>query len=211
MTAAVPPPPRCCCTPGSTVTLPPACCAAALQRRRRGQLCATQVLRLRAVSESERVLVVNDKLRIVYASDTLAQLVGSTPSALLQLSLPALIPPPAAQLHKQWAAVRRGAAAASRGGCWELGERHTASRALHGHDITPALTPSAHTTTNTHTHRTWLARARQPAAAVLVASCSCRRLGAARSPCGWRSAPRSRALATTWSGCTSCRCVCVCV
>lgn len=64
-----------------------------------------QVLRIRSIIETEPVMVVDERMRIVYASANLAKLLCASGTSLTELSLPALIPPPAAQLHKQWIAV----------------------------------------------------------------------------------------------------------
>lgn len=65
-----------------------------------------QVLRVRSLNEAQRLMVVDERLRIVYATDTLAKLLGTSVSALTELSLTQLIPPPVAQLHKRWITVR---------------------------------------------------------------------------------------------------------
>lgn len=64
-----------------------------------------QVLQMRAVNETQRLLVVDEKLRILYASDTLAKMLGATVTALTSLNMTSLIAPPAAQLHKRWVTV----------------------------------------------------------------------------------------------------------
>lgn len=64
-----------------------------------------QVLQMRAMHEAQRLLVMDEKLRILYASDTLAKMLGATVTALTSLNMTALIAPPAAQLHKRWVTV----------------------------------------------------------------------------------------------------------
>lgn len=71
-----------------------------------------QVLQMRAMNEAQRLLVVDEKLRILYASDTLANMLGATVTSLTALNMAALIASPAAQLHKRWVTVS---------GLWEHG------------------------------------------------------------------------------------------
>ena len=63
------------------------------------------MLQIQSLNEAQRMMVVDDRMRIVFASDSLAKLLGTSVSALTDLSLPTLIVPPAAQLHKRWIAV----------------------------------------------------------------------------------------------------------
>jgi hypothetical protein len=60
---------------------------------------------MRSMNDMQRLLVVDEKLRILYASDTLAKMLGATVTALTSLNMTSLIPPPAAQLHKRWVTV----------------------------------------------------------------------------------------------------------
>lgn len=64
-----------------------------------------QMLRIRSLNETQRLMVVDDRMRVVYATDTLAKMLSASVSALTEMSLPNLIVPPAAQLHKRWVAV----------------------------------------------------------------------------------------------------------
>jgi len=64
-----------------------------------------QMLRIRSVHEAQRLMVVDERLNVVYASDTLDKLLGTPVSSLTQLSLSSVIVPPAAQLHKRWISV----------------------------------------------------------------------------------------------------------
>jgi PAS domain-containing protein len=65
-----------------------------------------QVLNFHSMNESQRIVVVDDKLRIVYASDALAKMLGTTSQQMTRLALGCLVTPPCAQLHNRWILVR---------------------------------------------------------------------------------------------------------
>lgn len=66
-----------------------------------------QVLYIQSLNDTQRLMVVDEKLKILHCSNTLAKMLGTTTSALSSMALPALIAPPAAQLHKRWITVGR--------------------------------------------------------------------------------------------------------
>jgi hypothetical protein len=63
-------------------------------------LAGPQVLNFHSLSETQRVLVVDDKQHIVYASDALAKMLGVPRTQLT--ALPSLVMHPCAHLHKVW-------------------------------------------------------------------------------------------------------------
>jgi nitrogen-specific signal transduction histidine kinase len=64
------------------------------------------VLNIRCLSDAQRLLVVDDKGKILYATSPLAALLSTKVLALVGGQMQALLPPPAAQLHKLWMKVR---------------------------------------------------------------------------------------------------------
>lgn len=64
-----------------------------------------QVLNIRCLTDSQRLMVVDSHGKIQYATSTLAALVGTKVTALTQMHIQALMPSPTAQLHKGWVKV----------------------------------------------------------------------------------------------------------
>jgi hypothetical protein len=64
-----------------------------------------QVLYMQSQDEAQRMMVVDEKLKIMHCSESLAKMLGASTSTLTTMQLSALIAPPAAQLHKRWMLV----------------------------------------------------------------------------------------------------------
>jgi hypothetical protein len=65
-----------------------------------------QVLNIRCLGDAQRLMVVDDKGKILYATSPLAALLSTKVLALVNTQMQALLPPPAAQMHKLWMKVR---------------------------------------------------------------------------------------------------------
>lgn len=66
-----------------------------------------QVLYMQSLDDAQRLMVVDEKMNIMHCSESLAKMLGTTTAALASMQLPALIAPPAAQLHKRWIMVSK--------------------------------------------------------------------------------------------------------
>lgn len=64
------------------------------------------ILHARVLTESEAVMVVDHKGRILFATDKLANLLGHPMAKLTKLELNNLIPQPICQMHGAWFKVR---------------------------------------------------------------------------------------------------------
>jgi hypothetical protein len=64
------------------------------------------VLNIRCLGDAQRLMVVDDKGKVLYATSPLAALLSTKVLALVGMQVQALIPAPAAQLHKQWMKVK---------------------------------------------------------------------------------------------------------
>lgn len=73
-----------------------------------------QVLNIRCLSDTQRLMVVDDKGSILYATSPLAALLSTKVLALTNTQMQALLPPPAAQMHKLWMKVNRQRCAVAR-------------------------------------------------------------------------------------------------
>jgi hypothetical protein len=63
------------------------------------------VLNIRCLSDAQRLMVVDDKGKILYATSPLAALLSTKVLALVNSQMQALLPPPTAQMHKLWMKV----------------------------------------------------------------------------------------------------------
>lgn len=65
-----------------------------------------QMLYMQCLTEAQKMMVIDARGKLVYATSTLAAMLGTKVASLTKMTLPQLIPAPSAQLHAAWMKVR---------------------------------------------------------------------------------------------------------